>query len=65
MLRGRMGAHCLADPQTRDAILRRIPLGRVAEPEDLRGGGVFFCGPGASFITGQVLYADGRLTATQ
>jgi len=65
VVRGRMGAHWLADPQTRDAILRRIPLGRVAEPEDLVAAALFFCGPGASFITGQVLYADGGLTATQ
>lgn len=65
VVRGRMGAHWLANPETRDVILRRIPLGRVAEPEDLVAATLFFCGPGASFITGQVLYADGGLTATQ
>jgi NAD(P)-dependent dehydrogenase (short-subunit alcohol dehydrogenase family) len=65
VVRGRMGAHWLANPETRDAILRRIPLGRVAEPDDLVAAALFFCGPGASFVSGQVLYADGGLTATQ
>ena len=43
----------------------RIPLGRVAEPEDVVGATLFFCSPAASFVTGQILYLDGGLTATQ
>ena len=50
---------------TREHILARIPLGRVAEPEDVVGATLFFCSPAASFVTGQVLYVDGGLTATQ
>ncbi len=65
VVRGEMGAHWLANPTTRDAILARIPLGRVAEPEDVVGATLFFCSPAASFVTGQVLYVDGGLTATQ
>ena len=65
VVRGRMGAHWLADPATRDALLQRIPLGRVAEAEDVVAAALFFCGPGASFVTGQTLYVDGGLTATQ
>ncbi len=65
VVRGEMGAHWLANPATRDAILARIPLGRVAEPEDVVGATLFFCSPSASFVTGQVLYVDGGLTATQ
>ena len=37
VVRGEMGAHWLADPATREHILARIPLGRVAEPEDVVG----------------------------
>ncbi len=65
VVRGEMGHHWLADPVTREQILSRIPLGRVAEPEDVVGATLFFCSPAASFVTGQVLYIDGGLTATQ
>jgi gluconate 5-dehydrogenase len=65
VVRGEMGAHWLADPVTREHILARIPLGRVAEPEDVVGPTLFFCSPAASFVTGQILTIDGGLTATQ
>jgi NAD(P)-dependent dehydrogenase (short-subunit alcohol dehydrogenase family) len=65
VVRGDMGAHWLADPATRERLLDRIPLGRVAEVEDVTAPVLFFCSPGASFVTGQTLYVDGGLTATQ
>jgi len=65
VVRGDMGAHWLADPATRGPLLARIPLGRVAEPEDVVGAVLFFCSPAASFVTGQILYVDGGITATQ
>jgi NAD(P)-dependent dehydrogenase (short-subunit alcohol dehydrogenase family) len=65
VVRGDMGAHWLADPAVRDKLLQRIPLGRVAEPQDVAGPVQFFCSPAAAFVTGQILYVDGGLTATQ
>jgi NAD(P)-dependent dehydrogenase (short-subunit alcohol dehydrogenase family) len=65
VVRGDMGAHWLANPATRGPLLARIPLGRIAEPEDVVGAVLFFCSPAASFVTGQVLYVDGGVTATQ
>lgn len=65
VVRTEMGAHWLANPVTRDQVLARIPLGRVAEPIDVAGAAVFLAAPGASFVSGQVLYLDGGLTACQ
>ena len=48
---------------TREAMLARIPLGRLAEPEDLIGPLQFLLSDASAFITGQVLYLDGGYTA--
>jgi gluconate 5-dehydrogenase len=55
----------LADDEFRQGLLRRIPLGRIAEPDDVVGPVLFFCSEAASFVTGQILTLDGGLTATQ
>ncbi|WP_438002243.1 SDR family oxidoreductase [Sorangium sp. So ce185] len=60
-----MAQHVLKSPEQRAKLLERIPLGRVAEPEDVVGPTLFFCGPGSDFVTGQILYVDGGLTACQ
>lgn len=53
------------DPGRWDALLARIPLGRVAEPRDVAAAALYFCAPASDFATGQVLYLDGGITATQ
>jgi len=60
-----MAQHVLKDPQATAKLVERIPWGRVAEPSDVVGPTLFFCGPGADFVTGQILYVDGGLTACQ
>jgi gluconate 5-dehydrogenase len=55
----------LADEAFRQGLVARIPLGRIAEPDDLVGAALFFCSDASSFVTGQVLTLDGGLTATQ
>jgi gluconate 5-dehydrogenase len=54
-----------SDEERWKALLARIPLGRVAEARDIVGATVFFCSPASDFVTGQVLYVDGGITASQ
>ena len=60
-----MGAHWLKNRKTRAWLKERIPLGRVAEPADVVGAVLFFCSPASDFVTGQILYVDGGITASQ
>jgi NAD(P)-dependent dehydrogenase (short-subunit alcohol dehydrogenase family) len=58
-------AHMLSDRHFHNALLARIPLGRIAEPEDVWNAVLFLVSPASAFITGQTLYVDGGITATQ
>jgi len=60
-----MSARMLADPGFYESLVSRVPLGRIAEPEDVMQAVVFFVSPASDFITGQTLYVDGGITATQ
>jgi 3-oxoacyl-[acyl-carrier protein] reductase len=50
------------DERFRDKYLERIPLGRWAEPGEIAPVFVFFASDAASYVTGQVLAADGGMT---
>ena len=65
VVRTEMARHWLENPETRKQILERIPLGRVGDPKDVVGAALFLCAPAAEFITGQVVYVDGGITACQ
>ena len=50
-------------PQRREDLLRRIPMGRFAETEEVAAMVSFLCGPECSFSTGAVFdLSGGRLT---
>jgi NAD(P)-dependent dehydrogenase (short-subunit alcohol dehydrogenase family) len=57
--------HVMDNPEFKAGLENRIPLGRIADPKDIVGAALFFASPAASFITGQVLYVDGGITASQ
>jgi len=46
-----------------DQIVRRTPLGRLGEPEDIARIVLFLTDPANTYMTGQVLVADGGLTS--
>ena len=58
-------AKWLEDPEFYANLVARIPLGRIAEPEDIVGAVLFFASSASDFVTGQTLYLDGGVTATQ
>jgi 3-oxoacyl-[acyl-carrier protein] reductase len=44
-------------------VKKRIPLGRMGQPQDIADAVLFLASPAADFITGHVLTVDGGLTA--
>jgi NAD(P)-dependent dehydrogenase (short-subunit alcohol dehydrogenase family) len=49
-------------PEVAEANLRTIPLGRVAEPEEMVGAVVYLASDEASFTTGATVFVDGGYT---
>ena len=58
-------ADMLSDASFYNSLVARIPLGRIAEPDDVRNAVLFLVAPASDFITGQTIYLDGGITATQ
>lgn len=48
-----------SDPAARARVLSRTPLGRVGEPSEIASIAAFLASDGASYITGQTIFADG------
>jgi NAD(P)-dependent dehydrogenase (short-subunit alcohol dehydrogenase family) len=52
-----------AEPGFREAVLAKIPLGRLGRIEDVMGPVVFLASPAAGLVTGSALMVDGGWTA--
>jgi 3-oxoacyl-[acyl-carrier protein] reductase len=54
-----MAAPALNDPAMRDRVFGAIPLGRVAQPEEIAAPILFLCTAHAGFITGEIFNVNG------
>jgi NAD(P)-dependent dehydrogenase (short-subunit alcohol dehydrogenase family) len=60
---GPMRAYLDAQPDGGDRILRRLPAGRMATPEEIAESIVWLCSDAASYVSGVSLLVDGGLIA--
>lgn len=65
VVRTPLAGRWLTDPEIYAKLIERIPLGRIAEVDDVVGPTLFLCGAASAFMTGQVLFVDGGITASQ
>ena len=55
-------AYFAENPQARESMLARVPVGRFATAADVAGAVAYLAGPDGEFVTGQTLLVDGGLT---
>jgi 2-deoxy-D-gluconate 3-dehydrogenase len=53
----------LEDRAFQEEVVRRTPLGRIGQPEDIVGAAVFLCSPAAAMVTGHTLMVEWGWTA--
>ncbi|MDC7245538.1 MAG: SDR family oxidoreductase [Sphaerochaetaceae bacterium] len=58
-------AQYLEDPAFYEPLVQRIPLGRVCEPSDVASLALYLASKASDFVTGQIIFLDGGLTACQ
>ncbi len=53
----------LSDPERLKNYVANVPLKRIGDPQDLVGVCIFLSSAASDFITGQIIYLDGGMTA--
>lgn len=54
----------LGDPEQAEWFIERIPMRRIAEPQDIAPAVLFLASDEASYIHGTTLFVDGGMTST-
>ncbi len=55
------GTSSALPPERWAGIVAGIPMGRLGTPDDVAAAVAYLCGPGAAYVTGQVLHVSGGL----
>ena len=63
LIRTELAKATLSDPARLQKYVANVPFKRIGEPEDLVGLCIFLASAASDFITGQIIYLDGGLTA--
>lgn len=58
------GGRLKTDPAIRQKNVELIPLGRIGEPDDLKGVALLLAAPASDFIAGALISVDGGKSAT-
>jgi 3-oxoacyl-[acyl-carrier protein] reductase len=54
--------HLYPTEESRDQLLKKIPIGRFGLPEDVANMACFLAGEAASYVHGQIILLDGGRT---
>jgi NAD(P)-dependent dehydrogenase (short-subunit alcohol dehydrogenase family) len=54
-----MTMKAFSDSEKYQELVRRVPLGRLGEPDDLIGAAVFLASEASNYVTGQTIYIEG------
>jgi len=52
-----------SQPGIKEEILKKIPMARMAEPEEMAEAVIWLCSDAASFVTGHIMPVDGGMTS--
>jgi NAD(P)-dependent dehydrogenase (short-subunit alcohol dehydrogenase family) len=58
----KMMAYALDDPELREAVVARVPLGRIGQPDDVAGLALLLASRAGAYMTGTVIPLDGGIT---
>ncbi len=61
VVRTRFSEALWKNPKTEEDTAKRLPLSRIAEPEDVVGAALFLASEASRYVTGQVLVVDGGM----